>query len=216
MPFGLNSAASTFQRTMELALKGLQWVTCLICIVDIIVYGRSFDEHMRRVEEVLERLKAAGLKLKPDECNMLISEVVFLGHVVSAEGTRPNPTNINKILEWPKPKTAKQIKQLVAMGSYCRRYVKNLASLVRPMVEFTKKGKKFIWSEACEKSFEGLKKALVSTDVMSYLLNDAGQFILDVDASDVGIGGILHQVQNGHERVIAYASRALSKAGKNY
>ena len=216
MPFGLNNAASTFQRTMELALKGLQWVTCLIYIDDIIVYGRGFDEHMRRVEEVLERLKAAGLKLKPDKCNMLQSEVVFLGHVVSAEGTRPNPTNINTILEWPKPKTAKQIKQLVAMGSYYRRYVKNFASLVRPMVELTKKGKKFIWSEACEKSFEGLKKALVSRDVMGYPLNDAGQFILDVDASDVGIGGILHQVQNGRERVIAYASRALNKAEKNY
>ena len=158
MPFGLNNAASTFQRTMELALKGLQWVTCLIYIDDIIVYGRGFDEHMRRVEEVLERLKAAGLKLKPDKCNMLQSEVVFLGHVVSAEGTRPNPTNINTILEWPKPKTAKQIKQLVAMGSYYRRYVKNFASLVRPMVELTKKGKKFIWSEACEKSLKALRR----------------------------------------------------------
>ena len=100
MPFGLNNAASTFQRTMKLALQGLQWVTCLIYIDDIIVYGQSFDEHMRRLEEVLERLKAAGQKLKPDKCNMLQSEVVlFLGHVISAGGTRPNPTKINKILQ---------------------------------------------------------------------------------------------------------------------
>ena len=71
MPFGLNNAASTFQRTMELALQGLQWITCLIYIDDIIVFGRNFEEHLRRVEEVFERLRNAGLKLKPDKCNML-------------------------------------------------------------------------------------------------------------------------------------------------
>ena len=216
MPFGLNNAASTFQRTMELALQGLQWINCLIYIDDIIVYVRNFEEHLRRVEGFFERLRNAGLKLKPDKCNMLQTKVVFLGHVVTAQGIRPNPTNIAKIVEWPRPKTAKQIKQLVAMGSYYRKYVKYFATIVRPMVELTKKGKKFIWGEACERSFESLKEALVSSDVMGYPMNDAGQFILDVDASDVGIGGIYHQVQVEREKVIAYASRALNKAERNY
>ena len=90
----------------------------------------------------------------------------------------------------PKPKTAKQVKQLVAMGSYYRRYV----SIVRPMIDLTKKGKKFIWTEACDRSFEQMKKALLSADVMGNPLNEAGDFILDVDASDIGIGGILHQI----------------------
>ena len=147
---------------------------------------------------------------------MLQEEVIFLGHVVSGEGVKPSPTNISKIMNWPKPKTARQVKQLVAMGSYYRRYVKDFASIVRPMVELTKKGKKFIWTNACDRSFDLLKKALVSADVMGYPLNEAGDFILDVDASDIGIGGILHQVQDGREKVIAYASRALNKAEKNY
>ena len=216
MPFGLNNAASTFQRTMEMVLQGLQWITCLIYIDDIIVFGRDFDEHILRIEQVLERIRSAGLKLKPQKCNMLQKEVVFLGHVVSGEGVKPNPVNIIKIIDWPRPKTAKQVKQLVAMGSYYRRYVKNFASLVRPMVELTKKGKRFIWTEACENSFESLKRSLVSTDVMGYPLDNAGSFILDVDSSDVGIGGILHQIQDERERVIAYASRALNKAEKNY
>lgn len=216
MPFGLNNAASTFQRTMEMALQGLQWITCLIYIDDIIVFGKNFEEHMCRVEEVLERIKAAGLKLKPEKCLMLQKEVVFLGHVVSDEGMRPSPTNISKIVSWPKPKTAKQVRQLVAMGSYYRRYVKDFASMVRPMVELTKKGRKFLWTEACDRAFEQMKKALVSADVMGYPLNDGGEFILDVDASDVGIGGILHQFQGDRERVIAYASRSLNKAERNY
>ena len=213
MPFGLNSAASTFQRTMELALQGLQ---CLIYIDDIVVYGKNFEEHISRVEEVLNRMRKAGLKLKPDKSNMFQTSVVFLGHVVSSEGVKPNPVNILKVVDWPKPKSAKQIRQFVALGSYYRRFVKDFASMVRPMVELTKKGKKFIWDAACDRSFEMVKKALISSEVMGYPLNDAGEFVLDVDASDIGIGGILHQVQGERERVIAYASRSLNRAERNY
>lgn len=129
---------------------------------------------------------------------------------------RPTPTNVSKVVDWPIPKTAKQIKQFVAMGSYYRRYIKNFASIVRPMVELTKKGKRFLWNEACQEAFETLKKELIGADVMGYPMNEAGTFTLDVDASDIGIGGILHQIQDGRERVIAYASRSLNKAEKNY
>lgn len=79
MPFGLNNSASTFQRTMELALHGLQWVTCLIYIDDIIVFGKDFEQHIQRVEEVLQKVRAAGLKLKPEKSHMLQKEVTFLG-----------------------------------------------------------------------------------------------------------------------------------------
>ena len=102
------------------------------------------------------------------------------------------------------------------MGSYYRRYVKYFASIVRPMVELTRKGKKFLWTEACDLSFDQMRRALLSADVMQYPLDKAGEFILDVDASDIGIGGILHQVQGDRERVIAYASMSLNKAEKNY
>ena len=84
------------------------------------------------------------------------------------------------------------------------------------MIDLTKKGKKFIWTEACDRSFEQMKKALLSADVMGNPLNEAGDFILDVDASDIGIGGILHQMHGDREKEIAYASRSLNKAEKNY
>ena len=208
MPFGLNNAAHHG--------NGTPGFTCLIYIDDIIVFGKSFEEHMDRIEEVLEKIKAASLKLKPEKCFMLQKTVVFLGHVVSSEGVKPNPTNIAKIASWPVPKTPRQIKQLVAIGSYYRRYIRDFASMVRPMVELTRKGKKFRWTVACQTAFESMMKALLSTDIMGYPLNDGGEFILDVDASDVGIGGILHQVQGDRERVIAYASRSLNKAECNY
>ena len=216
MPFGLNNAASTFQRTMELALQGLQWVTCLVYIDDVIVFGKNFREHMQRVDEVLERIKDAGLKLKPSKCSMFQHEVVFLGHVVSKDGVSPDPSNIEKIIQWPRPKNARQVKQFVAMGSYYRRYVKDFARVAKPLNELTKKDKEFKWDTDCEKAFSSLKQALVSKQVMGYPLNEAGTFLLDVDASGLGIGGVLSQVQEGRERVIAFGSRGLSKSEKNY
>ena len=216
MPFGLNNSASTFQRTMEMALQGLQWVTCLIYIDDIIVFGQDFDQHVRRMEDVLGRIRAAGLKLRPDKSHLLQKEVIFLGHVVSGQGVKPSPVNVTKIVDWPRPKSARQVKQFVAMGSYYRRYIKGFASIVRPMVELTKLGRKFAWIDACETAFTTLKRALISADVMGYPLNEGGEFILDVDASDLGIGSVLHQIQQGKEKVIAYASRALNRAETNY
>ena len=97
------------------------------------------------------------------------------------------------------------------MGSYYRRIIRNFASIVRPMVELTK-GRKFVWSKKCEEAFSILKKALVSTDVMGWPFIEAGQFIIDVDASDKGIGAVLHQIQEGQEKVKSYASRSLNKA----
>ena len=183
LPFGLNNSASTFQRTMELALQGLQWETCIIYIDDIIVFAENLEEHIRRIEQVFERLRQAGLKLKPEKCFMMQTEVTFLSHVVSAKGVRPNPINTSKILEWPVPKTTRQVKQFVAMCSYFRRFVK----------DFAKKGRQFTWTPACQESFESLKTALVSPSVMGYPLNDSGEFILDVDASDCAVGGVLLQ-----------------------
>ena len=144
MPFGLNNAASTFQRTMELALQGLQWHTCLVYIDDIIVYGATFEQHLERVDQVLARIQDARLKLRPDKCHMLQTEVVFLGHVVSNDGVRPDPTNVAKIVGWPKPQNPKQVRQFVATGSYYRRFIKDFAKLSRPMVELTRKDAQFV------------------------------------------------------------------------
>ena len=216
MPFGLSNSCGTFQRTMELALQGLQWETCLVYIDDIIVYGRDFDEHMQRVEQVLERMKQAGLKLKLEKCNFLQEQVVFLGHVVSREGVRPDPANVSKIANWPRPENTKQVKSFVATGSYYRRFVKGYAQIARPLTELTKKDCPFQWTEDCEEAFNAIKKALTGPEVMGYPLSDGGCFYLDTDASGYGIGGVLSQMQSGRERVIAYASRGMSKAEKNY
>jgi hypothetical protein len=100
---GLKSAPMTFQRVMELALQGLQWQSCLIYLDDVVIFSKTFDEHIERLSTVLDRIRTAGLKLKPEKCQFFQSEVIFLGHVVSGEGVKPNPPNIMKIKQWPPP-----------------------------------------------------------------------------------------------------------------
>ena len=216
MPFGLNNSCGTFQRTMELVLQGLQWQTCLVYIDDIIVFGATFEEHIQRVDEVLDRIKKSGLKLKPDKCHLLQTEVVFLGHIVSKDGVRPDPNNIAKVANWPRPENPRQVKQFVATGSYYRRFIKDFAKIAQPLTQLTRKDVKFNWSDDCEKAFVRLKEALTGTEIMGYPLNEGDTFYLDVDASGAGIGGVLSQSQTGRERVLAYASRSLNKAERNY
>jgi hypothetical protein len=183
---------------MELALQGLQWITCLIYLDDVIVFGRDFKEHMERVTQVLERIEAARLKLKPEKCQLLQEEVTFLGHVVSADGIRPNPDNVTKILEMPIPTKAKEVRQLLGMGSYYRRFIPNFAQMVRPMVELTRKNQEYRWTEDCQSSFDQLKQAFIGPEIMAYPAEE-GEFILDTDASASALGRPISETEWGRE-----------------
>ena len=215
LPMGLCNWPPTCQRLMELVLNGLQWQICLIFLDDIIVFGSSFMEHIQRLEIVLQRILDAGLKLKPEKCQILKPEVTFLGHVVSKHGVKPNPDNISKILSLPVPKSVTEVRQILGMGSYYRRFIKNFSMLVKPLTELTKKSNEFIWTEKCQNAFDNLKQAFISPQIMAYP-QDCGEFILDTDACDTGIGAVLSQNQNGEIRVIAYGSRTLNHAECNY
>ena len=183
MPMGMTNSPAVFQRLMELVLTGLQWHTCLIYLDDVLVFGSNFDEHMQRVEQILLRIREAGLKLKPEKCQFLQTSVNFLGHKISSEGILPNPENIAKVQQWPVPTTATHVRQILGLGSYYRRFIKGYSDLVRPLTLPTHKNKPFIWTEACQISFETLKQKLTSSEIMAYP-KDQGLYILDTDASD--------------------------------
>ena len=100
MPFGLSNAPSTFERCMELVLKGLQWKTLLIYLDDVIIFSPDFDTYIQRLDEVFHRLSQAGLKLKPSKCSLFQSEVLFLGHIVTPDGVKANPEKIKSVAEW--------------------------------------------------------------------------------------------------------------------
>ena len=215
MPFGLCNATATFQRMLEVALQGLQWTSCLIYLDDVIIFGEDFSTHLQRLQSVLSRLTEAKLKLSPSKCYLFQQEVTFLGHVLSEQGIMPNPDNVSKIVHWPTPSNVSEVRTILGMGSYYRRFIKNYAEVVRPLTELTKKGKTFCWDEKCKQSIEQLKRVLTSPKIMAYPTDD-GAYILDTDACGSSIGAVLSQIQGGEERVVAYGSKTMSKSERNY
>jgi transposase InsO family protein len=214
-PFGMVNSGATWTRCIELALQGLAWTTCVIYLDDIIIFGKDFEEHIERLREVLGRIEQADLKLKPRKCSLLKKSVGFLGHVVSAEGILPNKANIEKILSWSTPKTVTDVRAVLGLGSYYRRHIRDYSKKMLPLIELTKKNKKFEWTPECQAALDNLKAELTGPEIMAYP-EESGLMILDTDASAYSIGAVLSQVQGGQERVIAYGSRTLNKAEINY
>ena len=210
MPFGLKNAPATFQRAMNIVLDGLVGRKCFVYLDDIIIIGRSLNEHLANLSEVLDRLIHHNLKIQLDKCEFLKRDTEFLGHVITPEGVRPNPDKIKDILDWEIPRTTKQIKQFLGFTSYYRRFIRNYAMIARPLTKCLKKDAPICHTapefvDACNK----LKEIISSDQVLAYPRLDQ-PFILTTDASDHAVGAVLSQIQDGVERPIAFASRTLN------
>ncbi len=216
LPFGLCNAPATFERLMEKVLFGLQWKQCLIYLDDIIIFSKSFDAHLSDIQAVFDRLKTAGLTLKPKKCFLFRKSVKYLGHIVSEEGISCDPEKVAAVERCTVPTSKTEARVFVGMVSYYRRFIPDFASVAAPLFANTTKDGEFLWSLDCQKAFVELKALLTSAPVLSYPQQDAGSFILDTDASGYGISGVLSQIQGGEERVLAYGSRTLSKIERRY
>ena len=214
MPFGLCNAPSTFQRAMEFVLRGLQWEIVLIYLDDIIVTGTSVLDHLKNLQDVLQRLEDHGLKLKPQKCKFFQTKVSFLGHVVGEEGVATNPNLVKDVQEWPVPKTRKELQSFLGLTNYYRKFIPNYAVIATPLQHLLKKDIAFEWGEIHDRAFCQLKEKLTSAPILAYPSD--GTFILDTDASDCSIGAVLSQESDGVEKVVAYASKTLSSTQKRY
>src|SRR3989441_3429241 len=200
---------------MDLTLAGLNYQVCLVYLDDIVLMSSTVPEHLDRLELILERLRQAGLKLKPSKCHLLQRTISFLGHIVSEEGVSTDPSKIDAVTEGPTPTNVTEVRAFLGLCSYYRRFVKNFASIAGPLHGLTGRGVPFEWSEACEEGFVELKRRLVSSPILA-MPRDEGNFGLDTDASYEAIGAGLSQVQDGQERVVCYASRLLNRTERNY
>ena len=215
LPFGLTSAPATFQRLMEQVLSGLHWKTLLLYLDDIVVIAPDFQTHLHRLEEVFRRLRKANLKLKPTKCSILQTEVKYLGHIVSSAGVATDPDKIAAVVEWPVPRNLHELRAFMGLVGYYRQYVPNFAGLARPLNQLTVKGAAWRWGVEEQKAFDQLKGSLVRAPILAYP-DPAKPYIVDTDASDHNVGAVLSQVQGGREVVVAYFSKALAPAEKNY
>ena len=215
LPMGLINSPATYQRILETIMAGKQYERCLIYLDDLIVYSKTFDEHLQRLDEVFERISFANLKFSPKKCFLFSRETKFLGHRVSANGVSTCDDKVVAVKEWPIPTCVKDLRAFLDLASYYRRFIKSFSTIAAPLNKLTEKGVNFRWSSECQTAFDSLKSALVSAPILGYP-NSHDTLYLDCDASSVGIGAVLSQVQNGQERVIAFFSKSLNKTQRQY
>lgn len=227
MPFGLCNAPSTFQRLMERMFGDQNCHSLLLYLDDVIVFSSTVDEHLSRLDLVLDRFKKESLKIKLGKCQFFQQQVNYLGHVVSAAGVATDPQKIAAVRDWAIPSTVAELRSFLGFASYYRRFVKDFAKLASPLHKLVaalagkngRRGRKEslenFWTHQCTTSFQELKSRLVSSPVLAYA-NFKLPFILEVDASHEGLGAVLSQEQEGQVRPIAFASRSLQQAEKNY
>jgi hypothetical protein len=215
MPFGLTCAPSVFQRLMDLVLCGLTFEICMVYLDDIIVFSSDFSSHLNRLEQVFCRLRGANLKVKPSKCRLFQRRVEFLGHVVSSAGIEMQAEKVAVVRDWPVPQNLREVRSFLGLCSYYRKFISGFANIAASLHELMKKNTAFVWSEPQQKAFDQLKVSLTTAPILG-IPRDEGTFFLDTDASDQGLGAVLSQTQDNAERVIAYASRALSSAERNY
>ncbi|GFW60783.1 retrovirus-related Pol polyprotein from transposon 412 [Trichonephila clavipes] len=215
MPFGLCNAPATFERLMETVLKGLTFEACLIYLDDVIIGGRTFEEHLQNIRKVLSKLSDANLKLNPSKCKFFQKEVNYLRHIISAEGVRTDPEKVSAVKNWKRPENLRELRSFLGLCTYYRKFVKGFSNIARPLHKLTESKQKFQWTKECEDSFLQLKEALTSSPILIYPQPDK-PFILDTDASNESVGAVLSQEIDGQERVVVYWSKCLSKPERNY
>ena len=175
---------------------------------DIIVFGKTQEEHDSNLHKVFQNLNDKNLRLNIKKCIFRAAEVPFLGHLISNEGIKPDPKNLQPIRDAETPTTLKQVQSFLGMLNYYSPFLPDLAALTEPLRNLTRKDIKFVWSADCTKAFETLKK-LVCTELKLAIFDSECLTYLSVDASDVGIGGVLSQEQHGREIPIAFGHHTL-------
>ena len=215
MPFGLCNAPATYQRAMQGILAGLIGHGCLVYIDDILVYSRTFEAHLETLRAVLHRCWAAGILLKADKCSFGRGETEYLGHVISSEGVRQDPKKMEKLRRYPIPTDKRSVRAFLGLASYYRRFVKDFARIAAPLHELTKDHTSFVWTAEASQAFTALKEVF-SANLLLPFPDFESPFIIDCDASDVGMGAVLSQQVQGVERPISLESRKFTDAERKW
>ena len=183
----------------------------VVFIGDILVYSRTREDHDHHLRIVLQILRETQLYAKLSKCEFWLSEIAFLGHIISAEGIRVDPKKIEAVLEWKPPKNVIEIRSFLGLAGYYRRFVKGFSLIAAPLTRLLQKDVRFEWNDKCQNSFEKLKTMLTEAPVLTQPVSGRPYDVYS-DASHNGLGCVLMQ----ESKVVAYASRQLKPHEKNY
>ena len=216
LPFGLSCSPAIFARQMNQALAPLlkdNWVKNYLD--DLIVSAANYETLLERLNKLFTHLKSVGIRLNLSKCNIGQRQVKFLGHIVSKEGYRPDPSNIEAVTQMKPPTTLKETRRFIGMCSFYRRHIHQFSKIIAPLTNLTKKGQLFEWTSECQEAFSTLKSQLTQAPVLSKA-DLTKEFILETDASATHVGAVLMQYEGTTPHVIGFFSKKLRPAELRY
>lgn len=202
------------QRAIEQVLQGVPFTSCVLD--DMIISGKTDEEHLANLDAVLERLEKFGLRANLNKCDFFQTQVSYCGHMISEEGLKKSPDKVNAVLKAPRPENLQQLRSFLGLVNYNRSFLPNLSTVLGPLNELLQGEKTWKWTKQCEQAFAEVKELMTSEQVLCHY-DPHKPVKLACDASQYGLGSVLsHVMDDGTERSIAFASRSLTKAEKAY
>jgi hypothetical protein len=218
LPFGSASSPAIFKECtcMDKILEGINGIGCILD--DLIITGKNDEEHLQNLQSVLKRLSEYGIRLKESKCSLMKSEVEYFAFIVSKDGIQPSPQKVKAMLNVAEPENVKELQSWLGMVNYYRKWIPDMSTVLQPLNELLAKKTKWQWNERCKNSFRKICELLSSSEVLGVAHYDPSFDVeLAVDASSYGLGCVIsHKYENGDERPIAYSSRTLTSAERNY
>ncbi|KAH9268950.1 hypothetical protein BASA83_009084 [Batrachochytrium salamandrivorans] len=216
MPFGLANAPAQFQRMMNSLFRDVIGKHVLVYLDDIVIYSDNMSDHIAQVQNVLRVLQDNGLYCKAEKCHFYKSEIKYLGYIISADGLRMDPSKISAVQSWPTPKKVRDLQVLLGFANFYRALIHDYSSMTTNLTKLFKKDVPFVWGPEQEKSLQDLKTAFANSDFLTHP-DDSRPFILETDASDYAISGVLSQYDDSNTlRPIAFYARQMNSAEQNY
>lgn len=215
LPFGLTNAPATFMHLMQEVMKPYLDKFVIVFLDDILIYSKTWEEHKQHVRQVLEALRENKLYAKASKCELCRSKVTFLGHVVDQHGLRMEPEKVVAINEWPVLRNVKEVRMFLGLAGYYRKFVMNFSTIAAPLTSLLKSDNPFVWSEEQQKAFDALKQAITKAPVL-ILPNPSLPYTVTTDASGIGVGATLSQDHGNGLQPIAFLSKKLLPAERNY
>uniref|UniRef100_A0A3B3HVP5 Gypsy retrotransposon integrase-like protein 1 n=1 Tax=Oryzias latipes TaxID=8090 RepID=A0A3B3HVP5_ORYLA len=217
MPFGLTNAPAVFQRLVNDVLRDFLNRFVFVYLDDILVFSADETQHEHHVRRVLERLLANQLFVKAEKCAFHVSSVPFLGYIIEAGNIRPDPAKIEAVVQWETPQSRKKLQQFLGFSNFYRRFIRDYSTIAAPLTRLTSTNRPFVWDSAADAAFKRLKTLFVSAPILIQP-DVTKQFIVEVDASDSGVGAVLSQREDssGKLKPCAFFSRKLSPTEQNY
>ena len=215
LPFGLTNAPATFMHLINRILQPYLDQFVIAFIDDLLIYSKTLEEHKQQVKKVLEVLRENQLYAKMKKCEFFRESVTFLGHIIDREGVRVMPDKIQAIKDWPALTSVKDVQSFLGLAGYYRRFIKDFSKIAAPLSELTKKDLSFTWTQREQTAFDNLKTALCNTPVL-IIPDPSKPFVLRTDASGYAVGAVIQQDQGNGLQPIAYLSKKLNSAERNY